>query len=161
MGYYTLHKIKIINKYNNSRNLEKLYEVIEEVTNYSFIIKDDYDNGCEYIIDDNYNGGYGSKWYSFDDDIYVISERLPKFKILVEAEEENGTTWEKIVKNGYDSSINDSDEDSSDEEEENEDNEENEGIEENEEEIYIENNDIGIEDEFLLNTIDDNQIFQR
>jgi len=151
MGYYTLHKISIINKYNNSRNLEKLCDVIEEVTGYGFRIE--YNLG--YIIDDNYNCGDGSKWYSFHNDIKIISERLPKFKILVEAEEENGTTWEEIVKNGYDSSFSSSNEDSSDNEEENEE------IEENEEEINNENNDIGIEEEFLSITIDDNQIFQR
>jgi hypothetical protein len=132
MGYYTLHIIRIINKYNNYRNLEKLKEVIEEVTDYGFRI--DYD--LQYIIDDNYNCGYGSKWYSFDDDIYEISKRLPKFKILVEAEEENGNTWERTVKGGYGSSRDFSDEDSSDNEEENE-NEENDDIEENEEEIRV------------------------
>jgi len=65
MGYYTLHIISIINKYNNTRNLEKLNEVIEEVTEYCFRI--DYYGG--FIIDDNYNSGYGSKWYSFREDI--------------------------------------------------------------------------------------------
>ena len=159
MGYYTLHKISIINKYNNSRNLEKLHEVIEEVTEYCFRIEYDYG----YIIDDNYNCGSGSKWYTFDDDIYVISERLPKLKILVEAEKENGTTWERIVKNGYGSTFICSSEESSDneEDEENEDDEEDEDNEENEEEIINEINDIGIEEEFLFNKINDNEIFQR
>ena len=140
MGYYTLHRIRIINKYNNYRNLEKLKEVIEEVTDYDFRI--DYD--LQYIIDDNYNCGYGRRWYSFDDDIYEISKRLPKFKILVEAEEENENTWEITVKGGYGSSRDFSDEDSNDNEEENE-NEENDDIEENEEEIISDNNGIGIE----------------
>ena len=154
MIYYIIDKISIINEYNNSRNLEKLNEVIEEITKYCFRI--DYDD--EYILDDTYNGGFGSKWYSFDDDIYVISERLPKLKILVEAEEENGTTWKKIVKNGYCLSEESSD---NEEDEENEDDEEDEDNEENEEEIINEINDIGIEEEFLFNKINDNEIFQR
>ena len=158
MGYYTLHKISIINKYNNPRNLEKLNEVIKEITKYCFRIYDD-----EYIIDDNYNDGFGSKWYSFNDDIYIISEILPTLKILVEAEEENGNTWKRIVKNGYDSSSEDSSdiEEEDEENEDNEENEENEGIEENEEEINNENNDIGIEAEIQFNTINENEIFQR
>jgi len=89
---------------------------------------------------------------------------LPKLKILVEAEGENGNTWERIVKKGFDTVFNCSDEDSSDDEEENEeseDNEENGDIEENEEEINIENNDIIFEEIFQFNTIDDNQTFQR
>ena len=153
MGYYTLHKISIINKkYNNLRNLIKLAKVIEEVTEYTFRIESE-----SYIIDDTFNSGYGSKWYSFDEDIYVISEKLPKFKILVEAKEENGTTWEKIVKNGeicYDYNSSDNSEDDEDEEsEEDEENEYNE-VEEN-------NNDIGIEEMFQDMKINDEQIFRR
>lgn len=161
MGYYTLHKISIINeKYNNSSNLEKLKEVIIEVTDYYFRIE--YDS---YIIDDNYNCGYGSKWYTFHDDIYEISARLPKLKILVEAKEENGDTWEKIVKGGFDSYIGSySDEDSSDDDEENEN--EDEEIEDNED-IENEDNDnnyiddIVLEEEFRDIKINDNLIFQR
>ena len=78
MGYYTLHKISIINRHNNRRNLEKLLKVIEEVTHYDFRIEyNNYDEKESYIIDDEWNDGHGSKWYSFDEDIFVISERLP------------------------------------------------------------------------------------
>ena len=159
MGYYTLHKISIINKkYNNLRNLIKLAKVIEEVTEYTFRIESE-----SYIIDDTVNSGYGSKWYSFDEDIYVISEKLPKFKILVEAKEENGTTWEKIVKGGYGSSYNSSSDNSSDEEdEESEEDEEVENDEEDENDEEEENNnDIGIEEMFQDMKINDDQIFRR
>ena len=154
MGYYTLHKISIINKkYNNLRNLIKLAKVIEEVTEYTFRIESE-----SYIIDDTFNSGYGSKWYSFDEDIYVISEKLPKFKILVEAKEENGTTWEKIVKGGYGSFYNNSSSDNSSDEED-EESEEDEENEYNEEEEN--NNDIGIEEMFQDMKINDEQIFRR
>ena len=77
MGYYTLHKISIINKYNSEKNLEKLWEVIKDVSGYGFTIYD------SYLIDDTWNGGYGCKWYRFHSEIYKISEALPKSKILV------------------------------------------------------------------------------
>ena len=68
MGYYTLHKISIINKYNSEKNF---------VSGYGFKIYD------SYLIDDTWNGGCGCKWYSFHSEIYKISEALPKSKILV------------------------------------------------------------------------------
>ena len=34
MGYYTMHRIKIINEYNTKENLEKLVELIEKVSEY-------------------------------------------------------------------------------------------------------------------------------
>ena len=160
MGYYTLHKISIINKYNKLRNLETLLEVIEEVTDYAFRIQECGEES--YIIDDNWNCGYGSKWYSFDEDIYIISEKLPKFKIFVEAKGEDGETWEKIVKDGYDAFYNDNS--SENEEEDNSNDDEENDDEENEEENYNDNNDnndIGIEEIFQDMKINDNQIFRR
>ena len=59
MGYCTLHKIRIINQYNTKKNLETLLEKISEIANYDFIIVGNV------IIDTNYNGGCGSKWYDF------------------------------------------------------------------------------------------------
>ena len=164
MGYYTLHKISIINKkHNNLRNLERLLKVIEEVTEYTFRIESE-----SYIIDDTWNCGYGSKWYSFDKDIYVISEKLPKLKILVEAEEENGHTWDVIVKKGYDSYNSPSDNEEGEESEEDEENEDNEEDENEEEEIendndniIYNNNDIGIEEIYQDMKINDTQIFKR
>ena len=168
MGYYTLHKISIINKYNNLRNLGRLLDVIKEVADYRFRIESE-----SYIIDDNWNSGNGSKWYSFDEDIYVISKKLPKLKILVEAEEENGHTWVRIVKKGDDSSYSNSPSDNEDyeeseEDEENEDNEDNEEDEIDEEEEnnddinnnYI-NDDIGIEEMFQNLIINEELIFRR
>ena len=156
MGYYTLHKIRIINnRYNNLRNLERLLKVIEEVSKYEYRIESE-----SYIIDDEYNDGHGSKWYSFDEDIYIISKKLPKLKILVEALEENGTTWEIIMKNGYRHYNYDSEDDSEDDEDD--DDEENED-DEGEEEINNDNNnnDIGIEELMQDMKINDDQIFRR
>ena len=164
MGYYTLHKISIINKHNNIRNLERLLKVIEEVTNYDYRIEyNNYDEKESYIIDDEWNDGHGSKWYSFDEDIFVISERLPKLAILIEAREENGYTWEKIVKGGYSYNYINEDEDN-EEDEEDEDNEENEEDEENVQdnvEIINDNNYFGIEEIFREMKINDDEIFRR
>ena len=126
MGYYTLHTISIINKYNSKKNLEKLQEVIKNISGYEFTIYD------SYLIDDSWNSGYGSKWYNFDSEIYEISKELPKFKILVEAEEENGNTWEVCVKGGYSASANFSS-DESDSDEDNDSNESEEEVESNDE----------------------------
>ena len=48
MGYYTLHRIRIINQYNTEENLEILLDYIEKISGYSFhisdsVIKDYYD----------------------------------------------------------------------------------------------------------------------
>ena len=149
MGYYTLHKITIINKYNTLENLEKLCDVIYEVSHYDFSINED----DQYLIDSHWNCGYGCKWYSFDHDIYEISSILPKFKIKVEGKGEDGYTWERIVKNG-DSDYENSDDDESQENEDSEDNEM------NEDENDVDNI---IEEEFedINNNINDNEKFQR
>ena len=158
MGYYTLHKIRIINKYNTTRNLQRLIDVIEEVTKYTFRL-DDY----SYLIDDDWNSGYGTKWYTFHDDIYVISKKLPKLKILVEAKEENGNTWEVIVQGGHTSSYYSRDDESDNESDESSEmlEEEDENTDENEEEEEEENNLI-IEEEFEdINENDSIEKFQR
>ena len=156
MGYYTLHKISIINKYNSEKNLEKLWEVIKDVSEYEFTITD------SYLIDTNWNCGCGCKWYTFDSDIYEISEALPKFKILVEAKEENGNTWEVCVKGGHDTNF--SYEESDSEEDDDDDSNENE-----EEEVSNDENDADEADnyyEILENfenslKLDDNEINRR
>ena len=126
MGLYTVHKISIINRYNNLRNLKRLLKVIKEVTDYKFYI-----NSESYIIDDNCNSGDGTTWYSFKEDIYEISQALPKLKILVEARGEDGKTWEKTVKGGKDSYSDDesSEDENNEEDEEVEDSEDNDGDE--------------------------------
>ena len=154
MGYYTLHKISIINKYNSEKNLEKLWEVIKDVSEYEFTIAD------SYLIDTNWNCGCGCKWYTFDSDIYEISEALPKFKILVEAKEENGNTWEVCVKGGHDTNFSyeesDSDEDDSNEsgEEEEESNNENDVDEDDNNYEILENFENSLK-------LDDNEINRR
>ena len=154
MGYYTLHKISIINKYNSEKNLEKLWEVIKDVSEYEFTIAD------SYLIDTNWNCGCGCKWYTFDSDIYEISEALPKFKILVEAKEENGNTWEVCVKGGHDTNFSyeesDSDEDDSNEsgEEEEESNNENDVDEDDNNYEILENFENSLK-------LDDNEIDRR
>ena len=125
MGYYTLHKISIVNKYNTPKNLEKLWDVVKNVSGYEFKIFD------SYLIDENWNSGYGSKWYSFNDDIFEISEELPKFKIFVEAEEENGNTWEICVKGGHEVFFDCEESDSGENDKSNEDEEEEESDNEN------------------------------
>ena len=95
MGYYTLHKIRIINQYNTKKNLETLLEKISEIANYDFIIVGNV------IIDTNYNGGCGSKWYDFRRDMFKISEELPELEIKVNGKgEDEGDIWEYIYKDG-------------------------------------------------------------
>ena len=118
MGHYTLHKIRIINKYNSYKNLERLWKIVKNVSGYIFNIN------ASYLIDDNLNGGEGAKWYDFRYDIYEISEKLPKFKILVEAKKDDGNTWEICVKGGhevfdYEESESEENEDSNEDEDSN------------------------------------------
>ena len=95
MGYYTLHKIRIINQYNTKKNLDILLEKISEIANYDFIIVGNV------IIDTNYNGGCGSKWYDFRRDMFKISEELPELEIKVNGKgEDEGDIWEYIYKDG-------------------------------------------------------------
>ena len=95
MGYYTLHKIRIINQYNTKKNLDILLEKISEIANYDFIIVGNV------IIDTNYNDGYGSKWYDFRRDMFKISEELPELEIKVNGKgEDEGDIREYIYKDG-------------------------------------------------------------
>ena len=157
MGYYTLHKISIINKYNSEKNLEKLWEVIKDVSGYGFTIYD------SYLIDDTWNGGCGCKWYSFHSEIYKISEALPKFKILVEAKEENGNTWKVCVKGGDDTDFNYEESDSEEDDDDDDSNENEEELESNDEnDVDEDDNNYEILENFE-NTLklDDNEINRR
>ena len=66
MGYLTLHKISIVNKYNCEENLERLWQVIKNISGYDFNIYN------KYLIDNNWNEGECTKWYSFHSDIFKI-----------------------------------------------------------------------------------------
>ena len=95
MGYYTLHKIRIINQYNTKKNLEALVEKIHEIADYYFLIVGNV------IVDTNCNGGCGSKWYDCRSDMITISEELPELEIQVNGKgEDEGDIWEYIYKNG-------------------------------------------------------------
>ena len=95
MGYYTLHKIRIINQYNTKQNLIKLLEKIEEISGYGFIIVG------STIVDTNYNCESGSKWYDCRDDMIKISEELPELEIKVNGKgEDEGDIWEYIYEDG-------------------------------------------------------------
>ena len=58
MGYYTIHAIRIINKYNTRNNLKKLRRVIEIMSDYEFDLKGSI--LTDYICTD----GDGFKWYN-------------------------------------------------------------------------------------------------
>ena len=95
MGYLTLHKIRIINQYNTKQNLIKLLEKIDEISGYGFIIVG------STIVDTNYNGECGSKWYNCRYDMIIISKELPELEIKVNGNgEEEGDIWEYIYEDG-------------------------------------------------------------
>ena len=95
MGYYTLHKIRIINEYNTERNLEILLKKIKEISDYQFTI-----SGSE-IEDSDWNGGNGSKWYNCGEDMIKISRALPELEIKINGKgEDEEDIWEYILKNG-------------------------------------------------------------
>ena len=100
MGYYTRHIIRIINQYNTRRNLKILLKKISEISNYDFIIV-----GSK-ICDDNYNGGYGAKWYGVRFDMMKVSNLLPDLRIQVKGKGEDGEMWQLIYENGFEEAMN-------------------------------------------------------
>ena len=166
MGYYTLHKIRIINEYNTKKNLIILLKKIDEISGYGFEIVG------STIFDSNSNGGSGSKWYHCRGDMIKVSEELPELEIQVIGKDEEGEIWEYIYKNGFEHRgdsryFSDVDEESNFEEE-NENNqlsdyEEEEENEENEENELEENNldELGIEEQFQDIKIEDNIKYAR
>ncbi len=94
MGYYTKHRIRIINEYNTEENLEELKDYIEKISGYSFSLS----GGV--IYDD------GIKWYDCKDNMHAVSRFLPDYEIQVKGKGENGEVWEIICKDGdyYDKS---------------------------------------------------------
>ena len=92
MGYYTIHIIKIVNKYNTRENLEKLLDIILKISGYSAF------DIVGSSITDFRNDGH--KWYERDHDMLAVSRFLPKLKISVKGQGEHGETWEYAYKNG-------------------------------------------------------------
>ena len=92
MGYYTIHKIKIINQYNTKENLEKLLDIIKKISGY----------GCFDIIGSTITDARndGHKWYECIHDMEAVSRFLPEFEIRVKGKGEEGETWEYEFKNG-------------------------------------------------------------
>lgn len=98
MGTYTKHKLKVINSSNLIDDMIRLSYAVSEVTN-NYISERDF-FPSEGINDSRWNGGAGSKWYSFHDDIIKISERLPDLEIYVHYESETGYEYEALFKGG-------------------------------------------------------------
>ena len=101
MGYYTIHAIRITNKYNTRKNLKKLLRLIKIISGYSFNIK-----GSTIVSFPN-TDDYCYKWYECLSDMEKVSKLLPKLEINIcgKGEGENDE-WSYIFKNGvrYDSS---------------------------------------------------------
>ena len=101
MGYYTIHAIRITNKYNTRKNLKKLLKLTGIISGYSFDIKG------STIVDFSNTDDTGSKWYECLSDMAKVSKLLPKLEInICGIGEEENDEWSYIFKNGvrYDSS---------------------------------------------------------
>ena len=111
MGYYTKHRIRIINEHNTEENLEKLVKYLCQISGYFFYIY-----GSEirsYTDDDN---DYGIKWYNCKQDMEHVSRYLPDLEIEVKGKGEDDVIWEMVVQDG-DSYTNEADSFSDSEEE--------------------------------------------
>ena len=89
MGYYTLHKIKIVNKdYNTRENLNKLLDVIEKISGYTFYI-----TGSTIADFKNIEEDWGTKWYECRHDMEGASRFLPELEIQIKGKGEEGEVW--------------------------------------------------------------------
>ena len=96
MGYYTIHAIRIVNKYNTRKNLKKLLKVIKIISGYSFEIRG------STITDFSNLDDFGCKWYECRHDMCAVSRLLPKLKIEVCGKgEEEGDEWSCTFENGF------------------------------------------------------------
>ena len=86
MGYYTLHKIRILNEYNTKENLEELKEYIEKISGYTFEI-------YGLIIYSN-----KIKWYASKHHMNLVAQFFPKYEIQLKGKGEDGEVWEIIYK---------------------------------------------------------------
>ena len=94
MGYYTIHVIRIINKYNTRKNIKLLRLVVEKISGYSFRQKGSF-------LFDSY--GDGRKWYGCYGDMIKISRKLPDLEIQIFGKgEDEEDEWNHIFKNGED-----------------------------------------------------------
>ena len=94
MGYYTRHRIKIVNEYNSKENLELLKEYIEKISGYSFYIVD------LVIVDYSIHDNGGIKWYNCEENMCSVSKFFPEFKIEVKGKGEDGNLWASLYQNG-------------------------------------------------------------
>ena len=88
MGYYTLFRIRIINKYNTKENLEELKGYIEKISGYTFDISGS-------VIYSN-----EIKWYSSKYHMKLVSQFFPEYEIQLKGKGEEGEVWEVIFKDG-------------------------------------------------------------
>ena len=95
MGYYTLHRIRIINEYNTKNNLEKLKEHIQKISGYNFYLSGS-------ALKDYHNKEFddGTKWYQCENNMKAVSRYVPDFEIQVRGKGEEGEIWEMVFKNG-------------------------------------------------------------
>ena len=96
MGYYTLHRIRIINAYNTEENLTKLMECIEKISGLSF---QKYGSVLKDYKDEEIDLGYS--WYECENNMIAVSKFLPELEIQVKGKGEEGEIWEMIFKDGY------------------------------------------------------------
>ena len=94
MGYYTIHVIRIINKYNTESNLEKLWEALINISGYTF---------RKYGSALRDTNQFGSKWYECESDMTKISKLFPKFEIEIQGKGEEGDEWKLIYGDCWDS----------------------------------------------------------
>ena len=140
MGYYTMHRIKIINEYNTKENLEKLVELIEKVSEYKGFF-----NILDSVITDYIPGNifdFGTKWYDCEKDMRIVSRFAPEFLIQVKGKGENDEIWAYTFQNGeqYEEDCSYFTDDENNEDEKNEENDEEKGNNEISENILNDNN---------------------
>ena len=98
MGYYTMHKIRIINEYNTPRNLELLKVITERVSEYHLEIEDG-------AIIDYASNAYGTKWYGCLREMRLVSTVFPEFLIQFKGKGEEHEIWEFRIQNGISTSV--------------------------------------------------------
>ena len=111
MGYYTKHRIRIINEHNTEENLEKLAKYLMQISGYCFCL---YDSELRSYSEDE--GDYGIKWYNCQQDMEHVSRYFPDFEIEVKGKGEDNAIWVMVVQDG-DSYTNEADSFSDSEEE--------------------------------------------